>query len=126
MVIKPYWTAPKTWSPTCTCDLYNLYGDQAYNRSNRRTYLRSCSKDGLIAVNISIAHISCEFGDLKESPSLGESSHMTFSRMDKYSSLTVLHIFRTTAKSYRDLSFVCISPEVYVQSGERCKNMFCS
>ena len=32
-------------------------------------------------------------GDLKESPSLGESGHMTFSRMTKYSSLILLHIF---------------------------------
>ena len=39
--------------------------------------------------------------DLKESPLLGESSHVTFSRMAKYSSLTVSHIFRTTARSYR-------------------------
>ena len=39
-------------------------------------------------------------GDLKESPSLGKSSRMTFSRTAKYSSLTVLHIFRTTVKSY--------------------------
>ena len=37
-----------------------------------------------------------ELGDLKESPSLGESSHVTFSRIYKYSSVTVLHIFRTT------------------------------
>ena len=58
-------------------------------------------------------------GDLKKSPSLGESSHVTFSRMAKYSSLTVSHIFRTTTKSYR--GYFCISPEVYVQSGDRYK-----
>ena len=42
-----------------------------------------------------------DLGDLKESPSLGESSHVMFSRMAKYSSQCVLHIFRMTAKSYR-------------------------
>ena len=43
----------------------------------------------------------CYIGDLKESPSLEELSHVTFGRMAKYSSLTVKHIFGTTAKSYR-------------------------
>ena len=32
-------------------------------------------------------------GDLKESPSLGESSHVMFSRMAKYSSLTAFYTF---------------------------------
>ena len=32
-------------------------------------------------------------GDLKESPSLGESSHVMFSRMAKYSSLTAFYSF---------------------------------
>ena len=41
-------------------------------------------------------------GDLKESPLLGESSRVTFSRMAKYSSVTVLHIFRTTGKAIED------------------------
>ena len=49
------------------------------------------------------------FGDLKESPSLGESSYLMFSRMAKYSSLAAFYTFseqqpkafRTTAKSYR-------------------------
>ena len=54
-----------------------------------------------------------KLGDLKESPSLGESSRVTFSRTAKYSSLTVLHIFRTTKAV--ETKFVCISPEVYVQ-----------
>ena len=41
-----------------------LYGDQAvqspYSGNNHTTWLRSCSKEGSEAVNISIAHISCE------------------------------------------------------------------
>ena len=32
-------------------------------------------------------------GDLKESPSLGESSHVMFSRIAKYSSLTAFYTF---------------------------------
>ena len=32
-------------------------------------------------------------GDLKESPSLGESSHVMFSQMAKYSSLTAFYTF---------------------------------
>ena len=55
---------------------------------------------------------SIYFGDLKESPSLGESSHVTFSRMTKYSSV--------------GKKFACISPEGYARSSERYKNMFCS
>ena len=37
--------------------------------------------------------IYSELGDLKESPSLGESSHVMFSRMAKYSSLTSFYTF---------------------------------
>ena len=37
--------------------------------------------------------IDKNFGDLKESPSLGESSHVMFSRMAKYSSLTAFYTF---------------------------------
>ena len=66
------------------------------------------------------------FRDLKESPSLGESSDVMFSLMVRYYSLTILHIFRTAAKSYRGLKLACIRPEVYVQSGERYKIIFCS
>ena len=44
--------------------------------------------------------------DLKESPSLRESSHVTFGRMARYSSLTVLHIFRKTVKSYQESSLL--------------------
>ena len=43
-----------------------------------------------------------KLGDLKESPLLGESSHVTFSRMGKFSALTALHIFRTTGKAIGD------------------------
>ena len=64
-------------------------------------------------------------GDLKESPSLGESSHVTFDRMAKYSSLTVLHILRKNSQKLSRKKFSCTCPEVYVQSGERYKNMFC-
>ena len=35
-----------------------------------------------------LLHLCNRLGDLKESPSLGESSHVMFSRMTKYSSLT--------------------------------------
>ena len=35
---------------------------------------------------------------------VGESSNVTFSQMARYSPLTILHIFRTTAKSYREKS----------------------
>ena len=41
-------------------------------------------------------------GDLKESPLFGESSHVTFSRLAKHSSPTVLRIFRTTEKAVMD------------------------
>ena len=34
-----------------------------------------------------------QLGDLKESPSLGESSHVMLSRMAKYSSLTAFYTF---------------------------------
>ena len=47
---------------------------------------------------ITDSHLS----DQKKSPLLGESSQVTFSRMVKYSSLTFLHFFRATAKSYRE------------------------
>ena len=38
-------------------------------------------------------NISSLLGDLKESPSLGESSHVMFTRMAKYSSLTAFYTF---------------------------------
>ena len=31
-----------------------------YSRNNRTIFLRSCSKEGFKAVNISIANVSCE------------------------------------------------------------------
>ena len=40
-----------------------------------------------------------QLDDLKESPSFGESSHVMFSRMARYSSVDILLIFRTAAKS---------------------------
>ena len=46
-----------------------------------------------------------QLGDLKESSSLGESSHVKFSRMAKYSSLTVFYTFsEQQPKSYRGQS----------------------
>ena len=78
----------------------------------------------LIAAAVLISQTVCYWGflgDLKESPSLGESSHVTFSRMAKYSSLTILHIFRTTTKKLSRIKFVCISPEVYVRVVEGTK-----
>ena len=69
-------------------------------------------------------HLFTPLGDLKESPSLGESSHMVFSPMVGYSSLTILHFQNNSLKPSR-IKFVCISPEVYIQSREKYKTMFC-
>ena len=43
-------------------------------------------------------------GDLKEPPSLGESSHVTSSQIARYHSPTILHIFRTAAKRIKHVS----------------------
>ena len=37
--------------------------------------------------------MTSDLDDLKESPSLGESSHVMFSRMARYSSLTAFYTF---------------------------------
>ena len=79
------------------------------NEANFSSFLTSQALTCRISQNIQAKpcgfirdiHVLMLLGDLKESPSLGESSHVTFGQMAKYSSLTVLHIFRKKAKSYR-------------------------
>ena len=46
---------------------------------------------------------------------------MPFSRLTKYSSLAVFTNFQSNNQKLSRIKFVCISPDVYVQSGERYK-----
>ena len=64
--------------------------------------MRSLCKGQCICPKIQVVHHNSQcnanvvfpfLGDLKESPSLGESSHVMFSRMAKYSSLTAFYTF---------------------------------
>ena len=68
-------------------------------------------------LNFGVLATPARRGDLKESPSLGESSHMTLSRMARYSSLTPF--LEQKPKANEDK--VHMSSFIYVQGGERYK-----
>ena len=58
--------------------------------------------DGSLQRNEHFHEVKVEaLGDLKESPSLGESSHVMFSRMAKYSSLTAFYTLHFTSNSQK-------------------------
>ena len=76
------------------------YEDEAAERKARKQRLSFGdfpSRPPASCVFMSSGRISktvpSQLGDLKESPSLGESSHVMFSRMAKYSSLTGFYTF---------------------------------